>query len=128
MDLYRQEILDHFKHPHHFGHIPKHDVAVTLFNSACGDKITMEMKFDKKKETIVDICFSGEGCAVSIASASMLTDRMVGMDIKDARDINSACVLKSFGSTLTPSRVKCALLPLEALHKCILEQKKASVI
>lgn len=119
MDLYRQQILDHYKYPHNFGHLTRKDVSKTLFNSACGDKINMEVKF--KGSNIAEIMFSGEGCAISQASASLLTDYVKGMSKKKALLLSKETVMELLHTDLTPSRVKCALLPLEALKKCILE-------
>ncbi|HCM82564.1 MAG: Iron-sulfur cluster assembly protein [Candidatus Gottesmanbacteria bacterium GW2011_GWA2_44_17] len=128
MDLYRQHILDHYKHPHHFGRLPKADISKTLFNSACGDRITMELKLGKDGKTITDIRFSGEGCAISQASASLLTDYVFGMKKTDVMKLQKETVLDMLKTELTPTRIKCALLPLEALQKCILEWEKATVV
>lgn len=121
MDLYRQEILDHYKHPHNFGSLDKPDSSATLFNTSCGDKITMEVQFGKDKKTLERVLFSGEGCAISIASASMLTDAMQGKPITAVMDVTKEMVLAYIGADLTPSRIKCALLPLEALQQCVLK-------
>lgn len=119
MDLYRRQILDHYKHPHNFGHLKAPDAAKTLFNSACGDKITMEVQFGKDKKTVTDVRFSGEGCAISMASASFLTDHVKGMKKEDIRTIDKEVIFSFLHAALTPSRVKCALLPLETLQKAI---------
>ena len=118
MDLYRQQILDHYKHPQNFGHIQNPDISMTLFNSACGDKITMEVKFRKDK-SIEDIKFSGEGCAISQASASMLTELVRNMKKEKVLKLKKETVFSLLGSDFTASRIKCALLPLEALQKCM---------
>lgn len=120
MDLYRQHILDHYKHPHNFGHLNEPDSTKTLFNSACGDKITMEVRFGKDKKTVTEVKFSGEGCAISMASASFLTDHVKGMKKEDIRTLDKDAIFSFLHTTLTPSRVKCALLPLETLQACIL--------
>jgi nitrogen fixation NifU-like protein len=118
MDIYREIILDHYKHPHNFGHILHPSVSHTLYNSACGDKITMELVFDKK-DTITDVKFSGEGCAISQASASMLTDFVVGKTKKEIMKLTSADIFSMVNTELTASRVKCAVLPLEVLQKAV---------
>lgn len=119
MDIYREVILDHYKHPHHFGLLPKKDVAATLYNTSCGDTITMELCIDKKSKKIIDIGFTGSGCAISMASASMLTDALIGKTIDMAQNLKTKDMIKMLGTTLTPSRVKCALLPLEVIQKAI---------
>lgn len=130
MDLYRQNILDHYKHPHNSGRLPDADASTTLFNSACGDKMTMDIKLGKDGKTVADIRFSGEGCAISQASASLLTDKVKGIAKKKVLALNKETIFDMLNTQLTPSRVKCALLPLEALQKCILqlERKKTAVV
>lgn len=125
MDLYRQHILDHYKHPHNFGHLASPDSSQTLFNSACGDKITMELTFiaKGKKQVVKDVRFSGEGCAVSQASASLLTDAIKGKPIGDVLNMQSKDITDLLGTDLTASRIKCAVLPLEAIDKAIVEWK-----
>ena len=119
MDMYREVILDHNKHPHHFGAVPKNNAKATLYNTSCGDTITMELYVDVQSKKIVDIGFSGSGCAISMASASMLTDVLMGKSIAAAKKMNTENIIKMLGTTLTPSRVKCAVLPLEVIQKAI---------
>ncbi len=116
MDLYRDIILDHYKHPRNFGHLDKPDVVMEEGNVTCGDRIVMEIKF---KDTIEDIRFNGEGCAISQASASMLTEKVKGMNKKQMRKLSRIDIEEMLGTTLTPSRVKCATLPLEVLQKAV---------
>ncbi len=122
MDLYRDLILDHYKHPRNFGHLEKPDVVMEEGNVTCGDRIVMEIKLKVKSlkfKVIDDIRFSGEGCAISQASASMLTEKVKGLNKAAVRKMNLADIEEMLGTTLTPSRVKCATLPLEVLHKAI---------
>ena len=116
MDLYREIILDHYKHPRNFGHLDKPDVVMEEGNVTCGDRIVMEIKF---KGTIEDIRFNGEGCAISQASASMLTEKVKGMNKKQMQKLSRIDIEEMLGTTLTPSRVKCATLPLEVLQKAM---------
>jgi len=117
--MYREVILDHYKHPHHFGTLPKKSAQATLYNTSCGDTITMELYIDKKSKKIVDIGFSGSGCAISMASASMLTDELIGKSTDVAQNLKTEDIIKLLGTTLTPSRVKCAVLPLEVIQKAM---------
>lgn len=118
MDIYREIILDHYKHPHNFGHIAHPDASHTLYNSACGDKITMDVTLDTK-EKVIDVKFSGEGCAISQASASMLTDMVIGKTKKEILNLTSEDIFSLINTALTGSRVKCAVLPLEVLQKAV---------
>lgn len=121
-DIYREIILDHFKNPRNFGKLKNATSSFSLYNSACGDKITIDIVIKNKGQTtdnkiIEEIKFTGEGCAISIASASMLTEKVMGKGIEEVQKLNTEDMLKMLGITLTPTRLKCALLPLEVLHK-----------
>jgi nitrogen fixation protein NifU and related proteins len=123
MDIYREIILDHYKHPRNFGHLEAPDAKIEENNVTCGDRIVMEIQVNKKKE-IEAIRFSGEGCAISQASASMLTEKVAGKKIDMVMQLSSEDILKMVGTTLTASRVKCATLSLEVLQKAVLGLKK----
>lgn len=127
MDIYREIILDHYKNPRNFGHLKKADAVVEEGNVTCGDRISMEIAVtadSKGVMHIADIRFSGEGCAISQASASMLTERVMQMSLSDAMKLKSADIIEMIGTTLTPSRMKCGVLPLEVLQKAIVSLKK----
>ncbi len=119
MDIYREIILDHYKNPRNFGHLEKYDAKVEEGNVTCGDTIVMEIQVNTLHE-IEDIRFSGAGCAISQASASMLTEYVKGKKLKNIIQLTSADILKMLGTTLTPSRMKCATLCLEVLQKAVL--------
>ncbi len=122
MDIYREIILDHYKHPRNFGHLDHPDAKVEEGNVTCGDRIVMEIQINKKKQ-IEAICFSGEGCAISQASASMLTEAVMGVRLSKIMQMGVVEITDLLGTTLTPSRTKCAMLPLEVLHKAIIALK-----
>lgn len=118
--MYRDIILDHYKHPRNFGTLPTSDAKASEYNATCGDRIIIELKMKNKKLKIVeDIKFSGEGCAISIASASMLTEKVKGMKNIEIMKLETNDILAMLGTTLTPSRIKCATLPLEVLQKAV---------
>ncbi len=116
-DLYREEILDHYRAPHNFGSLSNPTVSWNGENVSCGDKINMEAIV--KDDVIRDIVFSGESCAISTASASLLTDFVKGKKVRDVMKLETQHVLDLLRITLTPTRLKCALLPLEVLQKMI---------
>ncbi len=118
MDIYREAILDHYKNPRNFGHLTNPDAKVEEGNVTCGDRIVMEIRVNRKKE-IEDIRFSGEGCAISQASASMLTEKVKGMSLARIIELRTEDIIQMLGTSLTPSRVRCATLSLEVLHKAI---------
>ena len=117
MDLYREEKHDNYKPPRNFGHLSGANVKSEEINMSCGDRVTIEITM--KEQTIDDIRFSGQGCAINQASASMLTEKVKGMKASDTMKLQLKDLETLLGTTLTPSRVKCALLPLEAIQKAV---------
>jgi nitrogen fixation NifU-like protein len=119
LDIYRENILDHFNNPRNFGKIDNPDASYEKDNPFCGDRIRIGFTIHDSRFTIQKIKFSGEGCAISIASASMLTEKAKGAKVKDLRKLDKSDILKMLGIGLSPTRLKCALLPLEVLQKAI---------
>jgi len=117
MDIYREIILDHYKNPRNFGHLKRPTAKVEEGNVTCGDRIIMEINV--KKNTLADIRFSGEGCAISQSTASMLTEKVKGMSLSAVKKLDAKYIFSMLGTTLTPSRTKCALLSLEVLQKAV---------
>lgn len=117
MNIYQAVILDHYHNPHNFGDMTGEDRQSHAVNSICGDKITMKVKIEKGK--IVEIKFSGSGCAISMASASLLTDAIKGKPLSFLKKLQKDFILDLLGIDLSPNRLKCALLPLEAAQKLI---------
>ncbi|MBI5448856.1 iron-sulfur cluster assembly scaffold protein [Candidatus Gottesmanbacteria bacterium] len=121
MDLYREIILDHYKHPRNFGVLETPDVKASEYNATCGDRISIELcVYASTRKRIKDARFSGDGCAISVASASMLMEKIIGMGVKDIIALTANDIIDMLGTELTPSRTKCALLPLEVLQKAVL--------
>ncbi len=112
-DLYKEIILDHYQHPHNHGTIPDADISYEDSNPLCGDKIRMDLKV--REGVVEDVKFSGKGCAISQASASMLTDEIKGKPLEEIRKIDKQVVLDMIGIPLGPTRIKCALLPLKVV-------------
>ena len=122
-DLYRDLILDHWKNPHNFGKLKKPTVEIKEANPLCGDDI--ELQIVVKKEKITDVKFSGEGCALSQASASILTDILKGKSLSQVKRITEEKFLKILGIRPNPARLKCALLSFSALQKALKQVKFA---
>jgi nitrogen fixation NifU-like protein len=115
--LYSEILLDHFRNPRNYGSLPSPDVAYEEFNPLCGDRIRIELEI--KNSRIATARFVGDGCAISIAAASLLTELVQDADINQGEAISSERLLSSLNSDIKPSRMKCALLPLEALRSCM---------
>jgi nitrogen fixation protein NifU and related proteins len=112
-DFYRDYILDHYRRPHNFGHLDQVDAQAEDLNPLCGDQIRMELKLDDG--VVSDVRFSGRGCAISQASASMLTERIKGMRLSDVATLSKDVVLEDVGIGISPTRMKCAMLGLRVL-------------
>lgn len=113
-DLYREQILDHYKNPHNFGELDDADIAQEGDNPLCGDVVTLYLKLDDGK--LSRATFRGRGCAISQASASMLTDMIVGKPIDELRHFPSQAVLDELGVPISPARMKCATLAVNTLR------------
>jgi nitrogen fixation NifU-like protein len=108
-DMYRQQILDHYKNPRNYGELPDATFAHEGHNSSCGDDIRVEVTLAEDGEIVDRAAFTGEGCAISQASASMLTEELPGMTIDEVLDLDRDDVLDLLGVEVTPMRVKCAV-------------------
>ncbi len=116
-DLYREIILDHYENPRNYGELPDADISYEDDNPLCGDRIRMDLKVQDGR--IVDVRFSGKGCAISQASASMLTEQIKGATVEEARRLTRDDVLEMLGIPLGPARIKCALLSLKVLKAAL---------
>lgn len=116
MSIYREKLLDHYNDPRNFGKIVDADATITLANISCGDSITMYVKSADSK--IVEASFEGEGCAVAIACASMLTELAIGKSLEEVERFSLEDFLDTIGLEFTISRLKCAGLGLESLKEC----------
>lgn len=118
--MYREEILEHWRNPLNFGELKNADLVVEQINPLCGDEVKFFFKLGKGK--VVDVKFTGSGCAISVATSSMLSEYIKGKSIKIITKIVGKDVLNMIGGTVAPARLKCAFLPLETLKK--LESKQ----
>ncbi len=109
-DFYRDYILDHYRSPRNFGHLESPDASAEDLNPLCGDEIRMELNVNGG--TVEDVRFSGKGCAISQASASMLTEAIKGMKLEDVAKLSKDVVLENVGIGISPTRMKCAMLGL----------------
>lgn len=112
-ELYRENILDHYRHPRNHGTLDHPDITYEDANPLCGDRLRMDFKINQGK--IETVRFSGVGCSISQASASMLCEKLEGMPLEEAKQISREDVLDMLGIDLGPVRLKCALLALKTL-------------
>ena len=109
-DMYRQQILDHYKSPRNYGELDEKTFTHAGENPMCGDEITIDVKLDDDEETIERVAFRGDGCAISQASASMLTSELQGMTVEEMQALDRDDVIDLLGVDISPMRVKCAVL------------------
>lgn len=115
--IYRDIILDHFKNPSNYGMLEHPDFKTTDYNPLCGDEISITGKVKNGK--LISVKFESRGCAISKASASIMTEKFINMDIDEIKKTTPENYLKLLEIELSPSRIKCALLGYSALKKSI---------
>ncbi len=117
-ELYQEHILDHYEDPFHRGQLPSATHAHEDNNPLCGDVVRVELQLDREG-TIKDAYFSGQGCVISQASASMLLENMLGKSVDDVKKFSAEHMLKLYGARLTPNRQKCCLLSWKVLQSAV---------
>jgi len=123
--LYRDEILEHYRRPHNFGTLEHPDVSYEGSNPLCGDRITLMLDLDDSGH-VADVAFTGRGCAISQASASLLTDTLRGRSTDDLLHLGKDDVLDLLGIEISPARLKCALLSLDTLQRALSDRPEAA--
>lgn len=118
-DMYQEIILDYYRHPRNKGVLPHPDIVSHDANTSCGDEITMHVLIKDGK--IGNVRFSGKGCAISQAAASMLTEYVLGMSVDDVAKLNKDDMLKLISIPISCIRLKCALLGMKVLKLGVLQ-------
>jgi nitrogen fixation NifU-like protein len=113
-DLYREVILDHYRNPRNRGSLDPADFSADDTNPLCGDRIHMDLRVEDGRVT--DVAFTGQGCAISQAAASMLTEMIKGKTLEEVRGIDRAAMLEELGIEVSPARMKCAMLGVKTVH------------
>jgi nitrogen fixation NifU-like protein len=114
-DLYRQYILEHYREPRNHGHLDQPDIHAGDTNPLCGDRVELDLRLEGDR--VVEVRFAGRGCAISQASASMLTERIEGATLEELRALKPDEVFEMLGVEIGPARQRCALLSLRVLHQ-----------
>ncbi len=121
MDIYSENIMEHYKDPRNFGKLENENASYKDSNPLCGDKINVQLIIEN--DEIKEIKYECDGCAISRASSSIISEKIKGMELKDILKLNKDFVLDSLGIQLNPMRLKCAMLSLRAIQKAILNYK-----
>ena len=131
-DLYQQQILDHYQHPHNLGELKDADLVLEESNASCGDNFTFYIKFNNPppfpkgelRGVVIDkITFTGTGCAISTTACSLLTDKLIGKPVSHINKLNLKFMHKLIGVEVTLLRQKCLMLPVKAVQKIYKQTK-----
>ncbi|KZN25248.1 FeS assembly protein SufA [Haladaptatus sp. R4] len=109
-DMYRQQILDHYRNPRNYGELENAQFSHEGVNPSCGDELEFDVSLEDDGETIERVAFRGDGCAISQASASMLSQKLPGMSLDEVAAMDRDDVIDMLGVDISPMRVKCAVL------------------
>ena len=109
-DMYRQQILDHYKNPRNYGDLPDPTYSHVGENPSCGDTIKVDVRLADDDDTIEAVAFSGDGCAISQAAASLLTQELPGKSVAELKAMDTDDVVDLLGVDISPMRIKCAVL------------------
>ena len=116
-DIYRETILDHYRHPRNYGDLPNANAHARDSNVLCGDVVEMRLRINANR--IEEARFRGEGCAISIATASMLTEFSKGKSISEIKGLGNKELIKLLGTDPGPARIECAILGLKVMKAAI---------
>ena len=117
MDFYREYILDHYRNPRNYGTLTNPTAHAEDSNPLCGDQLAMDLVVDGDR--VSEVRFKGRGCAISQASASMLSEMIEGKTVKEVVQLGKDDVLEALGISISPARTKCAFLALRVLHRSL---------
>ncbi|MEK6901985.1 MAG: iron-sulfur cluster assembly scaffold protein [archaeon] len=121
--MYREHILDHYQHPRNFGTLNNADLSHKEFNPVCGDNLSFQLTLDSKGK-VSDVKFTGSGCAISVASASLLSDELMGKTQSQIEKLGRENVMELLGIELGPVRLKCAMLALDTVKNAFTIHQK----
>ena len=117
MNMYREEIIERYRFPRYRREMKNADAQGEVLNVLCGDELTLFFLFDENKKIVREVTFGGVGCALMTAAADMLCERLMGKTVGELSAFSADEMLALYGEIPSPSRLKCVLLPFEALKR-----------
>ena len=119
MSLFREEIIERYRFPRYRGSIQNPHTQGEVMNALCGDELTLFLRLDDAKEKVTEVKFQGEGCALMTAAADMLCEAITGKNHAELKEFSAENLLAFYGESPSPARLKCVLLPYEALKQAL---------
>lgn len=119
MNLYRQEIIERYRFPRNRGEMKDADMQGEVLNELCGDELTLFFIFDNDKTHVKKVTFGGTGCALMTAAADMLCEHLMEKTMEELKVFSADNMFKLYGEIPLPARLKCVLLPYEALRRAM---------
>ena len=120
-EMYMEQLMDNYKNPQNIGKIEFYTLFHHYKNPNCGDTFDMYIKLDEAKKKIIDVKYTGEGCAISTASISLFSQELTGMDFEKAKKLTDTFIYEMLGVKISPCRVTCAMLSLNAFKNSVKE-------
>lgn len=122
--IYMEQLMDNYKNPQNIGKIEDYTLFNHYKNPSCGDTFDIYIKLDKKNETIIDIKYTGDGCAISTASISLFSQELIGMSFEKSKNLTDKFIYEMLGVKISPGRVNCAMLSLNSYKNSIKDFEK----
>ena len=117
--IYMEQLMDNYKNPQNVGVIEDYTYFSNFKNPTCGDKFEIYIKLDNKNKKIENVKFKGDGCAISTASMSLFSQKLIGMNLEDAKKLTNLDVFKILGVKISPGRINCAMISINAFNSAI---------
>jgi nitrogen fixation NifU-like protein len=125
-ELYMEQLMDNYKNPRNTGEMKDYTFSKHYKNPSCGDLFDIYVKLDDEENKIIDVKYEGEGCAISTASMSLFSEKIIGMKYNEAKKLEEKDVFEMLGVKISPGRINCALLPIQAFKKGVSEFEEKS--
>lgn len=121
--IYMEQLMDNYKNPQNVGKIENYTFFAHYKNPSCGDTFDIYIKLNESKQKIMDVKYSGNGCAISTASISLLSQKLINMNFNDAKKLTDKDIYELLGVKISPGRINCAMLSINVFKQAISDSK-----